>query len=51
MRFVTPKASVQKSQSLSRDLLNDKADFQAMMNAMAFNIKRWMSLLNPVAIT
>jgi len=30
---------------------NDKADFQAKMNAMAFNIKRWMSLLDPVAIT
>lgn len=30
---------------------NDKADFQAKMNAMAFNIKRWMSSLDPVAIT
>lgn len=30
---------------------NDKADFQAKMNAMAFNIKRWMSLLDPVAMT
>ena len=30
---------------------NDKADFQAKMNATAFNIKRWMSLLEPVAIT
>lgn len=30
---------------------NDKADFQAKMNAMAFNIKRWMSLLDPVVIT
>jgi hypothetical protein len=29
----------------------DKADFQAKMNAMAFNIKRWMGLLDPVAIT
>lgn len=30
---------------------NDKADFQAKMNATAFNIKRWMGLLDPVAIT
>jgi hypothetical protein len=29
----------------------DKADFQAKMNAMAFNIKRWMSLLDPAAVT
>jgi IS5 family transposase len=30
---------------------NDKADFQVKMNAMAFNIKRWMSLLDPVMVT
>ncbi|MBC8263536.1 MAG: hypothetical protein H8E47_05365 [Anaerolineales bacterium] len=30
---------------------DDQADFQAKMNATAFNIKRWMSLLDPVAIT
>lgn len=30
---------------------NDKVDFQAKMSATAFNIKRWMSLLDPVAIT
>jgi hypothetical protein len=30
---------------------NDKADFQAKMNATAFNIKRWMSLLDPVMVT
>jgi hypothetical protein len=30
---------------------NDKADFQAKMNATAFNIKRWMGLLDPVATT
>ena len=30
---------------------NDKADFQVKMNAMAFNIKRWMSLLDPVMAT
>jgi hypothetical protein len=30
---------------------NDKVDFQAKMSATAFNIKRWMSLLDPVTIT
>ncbi len=30
---------------------NDKADFQAKMTATAFNINRWMALLDPVAIT